>query len=114
MRQFLQVLLQGFSLAFWRRPKARVELADFGIFLGCCAVALLAYVAQDYLTVDPPKEFFGDSFHLHASYLLILLIAAWLSARWLQRPALWLTLASLTVLIGVPWTAISLFVNQWL
>lgn len=114
MRQFLRVVLQGFSLAFWRRPKARVELADFGIFLACCIVALLAYAGQDYLTVDPPKEFFGDSFHLHASYLLVLLIAAWLSARWLRRPALWLTLASLTVLIGVPWTAISLFVNQWL
>jgi hypothetical protein len=114
LRQFLQLIRQALSLSFWRRPRSRVELVGFGIFISCSLLYLLAYAVQDYTITESPAEFFGDGFHAHASYLLILLMAAWLAARLLQRPALWLTLASLTLLIGIPWTAIALYVDQWL
>lgn len=114
IRRFLRTVGQGLSLAFWRRPRTRPEPGEFGIFLACCALALLAYAVQDYSSTLAPAEFYGDGFHAHASYFLIVLIAAWVSARLLQRPALWLTLATLAVLIGIPWTAISLHVNEWL
>ena len=114
IRRFLRTLGQGLSLAFWRRPRTRLELGEFGLFIACCALALLAYAVQDYSSTRASAEFYGDGFHAHASYFLILLIAAWVSARLLQRPALWLTLATLAVLIGIPWTAISLQVSDWL
>ena len=114
LREFFRRLGQGLSLAFWRRPRARLELSGFGFFIAACGLALLAFAVQDYAISELPVEFFGDGFHAHASYFLMLLIAAWLAARLLQRPALWLTLATLAVLIGIPWTAISLQVNEWL
>jgi len=113
-RGFFRRLGQALSLAFWRRPKARLELNDFGFFIAACGLALLAFAAQDYYISELPAEFFGDGFHAHASYFLLLLIAAWVAARWLRRPALWLTLATLAVLIGIPWTAMTLLVNEWL
>lgn len=112
VRRFLRTLGQGLSLAFWRRPGTRVELGELGTFLACCALALLAFALQDYGSSEAPSEFFADGFHAHASYFAIVLVAAWLAARLLQRPALWLTLATLAVLIGIPWTAISLLVND--
>lgn len=114
IRQFLRTLGQGLSLAFWRRPRTRVDLGSFGSFFACCALALLAFAVQDYSSAEATAEFFWDGFHAHASYYLSLLIAASLAACLLQRPALWLTLATLAVLIGIPWTAISLLLNDWL
>ena len=111
-RGFFRRLGEGLSLAFWRRPRARLELSEFGFFVASCALALLAFAVQDYSISELPVEFFGDGFHAHASYFLMLLIAAWLAARLLNRPALWLTLATLAVLIGIPWTAITLQVNE--
>nr|MBP8080901.1 hypothetical protein [Arenimonas sp.] len=113
-RGFLRRLGQALSLAFWRRPRSRLELNEFGFFIAACGLALLAFAIQDYYISELPVEFFGDGFHAHASYFLLLLIAAWLAARSLRRPALWLTLATLAVLIGIPWTAITLQVNEWL
>jgi hypothetical protein len=112
IRPFLRNLGQGLSLAFWRQPGIRLELGEFGLFLASCALALLAFAVQDYYSAEAASTFFGDGFHAHASYFMVLLIAAWLAARLLQRPALWLTLATLTVLVGIPWTAISLQVND--
>jgi hypothetical protein len=113
-RRFIGILGQGLSLSFWRRPRSRIELAGFGIFLACSGLALLAFALQDYGSADPDSQFFGDGFHAHASYLLLVLAGAWLSTRILQRPALWLTLAALAIVIGIPWTAFSLYVNDWL
>ena len=113
-RRFLQLLWQGLQLAVWLRPRSRVELAGFGAFAAACLIALLAFAIQDYGSTDSPASFFSDGFHAHASYYLLLLVAAWLSVRVLQRPALWLTLASLAILIGIPWTTAALGVEDWL
>jgi hypothetical protein len=111
VRGFLRLLGHSFGLAFWRRPQARVELAGFGLFLAACGLALLAFALQDFSSAQEPVEFFGDGFHAHASYFLLVLVAAWLAAELLQRPALWLSLATLGLLVGVFWTAISLQVE---
>ena len=104
---------QALSLALWRRPRSRVILGGFGLYLAACCLALLAFALQDYSGIDAPASFSFDAFHAHASYFLFVLVAAWLAARVLQRPALWLSLAVLAVLIGIPWTAISLWANDW-
>jgi hypothetical protein len=112
---FLRSFGQALALALWRRPRSRVELGGFGFFLAACGLALLAYVVQDFHDSEAPAAFFGDAFHVHASYFLLVLVAAWLAAQVLLRPALWLALATLALLIGVVWTAISLQVLQlWL
>lgn len=113
VRLLFRSLGQALSLAFWRRPRTRVVLGGFGLYLASCCIALLVFAAQDYSGIDPPADFSFDAFHAHASYFLSVLIAAWLATRVLQRPALWLGLAALAVLIGIPWTAISLWVNDW-
>lgn len=114
IRGFLRMLGHSLGLALWRRPRARVEMAGFGRFLAACGLALLAFALQDYSSAQRPSEFFGDGFHAHASYFLLLLVSAWLAARLLRRPALWLTLATLALLVGVVWTAISMQVELWL
>lgn len=111
-RRFLRLLVQALNLAFWRRPKTAPELSGFGSFLASSALALLAFAVQDYNSTQSPAEFFSDGFHVHASYFLTLLIAAWLATQLLQRPALWMLLSALAVLIGIPWTAISLYAND--
>ena len=113
VRHFFRVLGQGLSLAFWRRPGSRPELSGFGTFLVCCAVALLAFGVQDNLLTVGPAEFDITGFDGHASYFLVLLLAAWAAARLLRRPVMWLTLATLLVLVGIPWTTLSLQVNEW-
>ncbi|MEO7252518.1 MAG: C13 family peptidase [Arenimonas sp.] len=104
---------QALSLAFWRRPRSRLVPGGFGLYLASCCIALLGFTVQDYSGIDAPADFSFDAFHAHASYFLFVMIAAWLAARVLQRPALWLGLAILVVLIGIPWTAISLWTNDW-
>ncbi len=113
-RAFLSLLWQGLQLAFWHRPGNRVQLAGFAAFLASSVLALLAFAAQDYSSIEPPAEFYADGFHGHASYYLMLLVAAWLAVRVLHRPALWLTLASLATIIGIPWTAAGLLTGEWL
>lgn len=114
LRTFLRPFGQALSLSFWRQPDRRPDFGGFGGFLAACALALVAYVIQDFYVTKTPAEFYGDGFHVHASYFLILLIAAWLAARVLKRPSLWLTLASLSLLVGIVWTAVSVQVNEWL
>lgn len=110
---FLRTLGQGLSLACWRRPRSRVQLIGFGVFLVGCLVALSAFAIQDYLLADKPATFYRDGLYVHASYFLALLIASWLSARVLGRPALWLVLSSLSLVVGVVWTALAIEVSQW-
>jgi hypothetical protein len=114
LRQFLRKLGQAASLSFWWRPRSRLEPAQFGMFVAACGLALLAFMVQDYRGTDAPAQFFGDGFHAHASYFLFVLIAAWLCARLLRRPQLWLNLATLSLLLGIAWTAVSLLVEDWL
>lgn len=110
----MALLWQGLQLSFWRRPRSRVELAGFASYLASCVLALLVFATQDYLSMAPPAQFYADGFHGHASYYLMLLVAAWLAVRVLHRPALWLTLAALATIIGIPWTAASLLASDWL
>jgi hypothetical protein len=113
-RKLNEVMRQSLSLAFWRRPRSPVVLVGFGAFLLACVVALLVYTLQDFRNTDPPANFYTDGLHLHASYFLCVLMAAWLAAWALKRPALWLTLASMTVLIGIIWMALAVQLPIWL
>ncbi len=112
-RLFLRTLGQGLSLACWRRPRSRVQLAGFGVFLASCVLALSVFAVQDYLLADKPATFYRDGLYVHASYFLALLIASWLAVRTLGRTALWLVLSSLALVLGIVWTALSIQITQW-
>jgi hypothetical protein len=101
---------QALNLAFWRRPAARPVLPGFGAFVLACLLSLAVFFAQDRSLTASPALLFGDNFHAHASYFLALLVGAWLAARLLGRPALWLPLATFAVLVGAVWNALSLWV----
>jgi hypothetical protein len=114
MNRFVAILRQSLSLAIWRRPHSPVVLVGFGSFLLACAFALAAFALQDYHGADPGSLFYPDGLQLHAAYFLCVLIAAWLTAWLLKRPALWLTLASFVALVGIPWMALALQLPVWL
>lgn len=82
------------------------------MFVIGCAFAMLAFVVQDYYHTATPADFEPRGFHGHGSYFLALLATSWLAARTLQRPTLWLSLATLGVLMGIVWTAVSLQVSH--
>ncbi|MEO8161768.1 MAG: C13 family peptidase [Arenimonas sp.] len=107
-----RVLGQAASLSLWRRPRSRVELLGFGAFLAACALALLAFGLQDRLGAEPPSAFYYEAWHTHAGYFLALLAGAWLATRLLERAALWLSLATMAALVGIPWTAAALFAED--
>ncbi len=109
-RDLFIALRQGLALSAWRLPRSQPTLSGFGAYLLACALSLALFFVQDRSLTDPPATLFGNNFHLHASYFLALLLAAWLAARVLQRPALWLPLATLAVLVGTVWNAISLWI----
>jgi hypothetical protein len=108
--RWLRGIGQALSLAAWRRPASRPELAGFGTFLLACALSLAAFFAQDLSLTDQPSTVFADNAYEHAAYFLALLVGAWVAARVLQRPALWLPLATFAVLVGTVWNALSLWV----
>ena len=114
VKRVTHVLRQSLSLSFWRRPHSPVVLAGFGTFVFACVLALLLFALQDYRNTDPPAHFYADALHWHASYFLLVLVAAGLASKLLKRPALWLTLASMVVLIGIVWTALTIQVPIWL
>ncbi|MEO6103981.1 MAG: hypothetical protein ABIP44_10135, partial [Pseudoxanthomonas sp.] len=115
LRDATRLLGQGLSLSFWRMPRSRPVFAGFGHFLVACALSLALYFAEDHALTEAPATLYGDSFHAHASYFLLLLAASWIAARILLRPALWLPLATLAVLVGIIWDAIALWVfGIWL
>lgn len=113
-RKLNEIMRQSLSLAFWRRPRSPVVLVGFGSFLFACAFALATFEVQDIRNADPGSMFYPDGLPLHASYFLCVLIATWLASWLLRRPALWLTLASLVVLVGIPWMALALQLPVWL
>ncbi|CAN5224953.1 hypothetical protein BH11PSE14_BH11PSE14_16860 [soil metagenome] len=115
VRDALRLFGQGLSLTFWRLPRSRPVFAGFGLFLAACALSLALYFVEDHALTEAPASLYGSSFHAHASYFLLLLVASWIAVRILRRPALWLPLATLAVLVGVAWDAIALWVfGIWL
>lgn len=114
-REALRTLGQSLNLAFWRHPETRPTLPAFGGFLLACALSLLAYFVQDWWLTAAPAEPFVDNAHRHASFFLLVLAAAWLASRVLLRPATWLPLATLVVLVGTAWAVIAMWVlSDWL
>ena len=106
-REFFHALRQGLALSAWRLPRSQPTLAGFGAFVLACALSLALFFVQDRSLTVAPATLFGNNFHQHASYFLAVLLAAWLASRILQRPALWLPLATLAVLVGTLWNAIA-------
>ena len=76
-------------------------------------LALLLFAVQDWASAPARALPGGDNLAVHAAFLLAVLIAAWLAAQTLRRPALWLTLSCLTLLITTAWTALWLGVEAW-
>ena len=114
-RDLFGTLRQGLSLSAWRLPRSQPTLAGFGAFVLACTLSLAVFFAQDRSLTNPPASLFGNNFHAHASYFLAVLLAAWLATQILQRPALWLPLATLAVLVGTIWNALALWVlDGWL
>jgi hypothetical protein len=114
-RAVLAVGRQGLALSCWRLPRSQPMLVGFGAFALACLLSLLLFFVQDRSLTEAPATLFWSNGHLHASYFLAVLLAAWLAARVLQRPALWLALATLAVLVGTVWNAIALWVlDAWL
>ncbi len=113
-RKLNEVMRQSLSLTFWRRPRSPVVLVGFGSFLFACAFALAISALQDFRNTDPPAHFYTNGLHQQASYFLCVLMAAWLAAWTLKRPALWLTLASIVVLVGIAWMALAVQLPIWL
>ena len=101
----LRLIGQGLSLALLRKPRSRVELAGFGDVIACALLAFACYAVQDYLLTEKPAELYDDGFYIHATYAFLLLAIASLLSRVLVRPALWLNLASLVLVAGIPLTA---------
>lgn len=114
LRDAFRLLGQALSLALWRRPRSRPVWAGFGGFLAGATLALLLFMWQDHHDTEPPTQFYIDALYLHGSFFLATLVAAWLGARTLRREALWLPLATLLVLVGIPWMALSVQVPVWL
>jgi hypothetical protein len=114
-RRALRNLGQSLSLAAWRRPDAPPELAGFGGFLLACLLSLAAFFVQDQGLTDAPATAYVDNLYQHTTYFLALLVGAWIAARVLSRPVLWLPLATFAVLVGTVWNALSLWVLMgWL
>ena len=109
-RRWLRNLGQSLSLAAWRRPDSPPELAGFGGFLLACALSLAVFFVQDKGLADSPATVFIGNLYEHAAYFLALLVGAWIAARVLARPVLWLPLATFAVLVGTVWNALSLWV----
>lgn len=75
---------------------------------------MIVFAVQDYLDVDKPAVFQPDNWQAHAAYFLLLLIAAWAATHVLKRPMLWLPFATLAVVFGMPWMALSIQLPVWL
>lgn len=114
IRAWLRLLGQGLSLALLRRPRSRLELAGFGEVIACALLAFGAFALQDYLLTVQPAELYRAGFFVHASHVLAVLAIAWLQARVLARPALWLNLAALCLISLAPLAALWNQLGTWL
>jgi hypothetical protein len=106
--RFARLVGQGLSLAIGRRPDRPLELAGFGAFLGAWVLATTIFALQDFLETPAPRAFDAFAPWDHAGVGAALLGIGWLIARVLRRPAAWLTLAALAIIVLAPWSVLDL------
>jgi hypothetical protein len=89
----LQNLRAGIRLAFFQRVGAQdFRATQDQLFLLIVLNTFLA-VACEYLAALPPREFHADAAGLHAAWLFLTLLLAYLAAREAERPERFLPLA---------------------
>ena len=104
--RFARLLGQGLSLAIGRRPDRRLELADFGAFIAAWCLGTAIFAAQDWWATPAPRAFETFATWGHAGVGAAVLAIAWGVARVLRRPATWLTLATLVLVVVIPWSVL--------
>ena len=104
--RFARLFGQGLSLAIGRRPDGRLELANFGAFIAAWCLATGIFLAQDWLATPAPREFDTWAAWGHAGVGAAVLVIAWAVARVLRRPATWLMLATLALVVLIPWSVL--------
>jgi hypothetical protein len=110
--RFARLLGQGLSLAVLRRPRSRLQLAGFGLFILAWLLATLAFAVQDGALRPAPRVFEPMNLWVHAGFGAALLVASWIVAHVLRRPAAWLTLACLAMLAALPWAALDMQMKE--
>lgn len=106
LRGSVRLLGQGLSLALFRRPDTRIAAVDFSGFLVLMLVSLLAFEVQDWRLTEGTHHFIADNLGLHGGWFLAVLMVAWLSAKLLLRPAMWLSLGSVMLAASLPWSVL--------
>jgi len=111
--RFARLLGQGLVLAVGRRPASRLDLVGFGAFVLAWLLATGAYALHDSLLSPKPRVYLDFAPWVHGGVAATLLLAAWIAARVLRRPAAWTTLAALAAIVAIPWTALDLQRERW-
>ncbi|MGH8028307.1 MAG: hypothetical protein ACREO3_00080, partial [Arenimonas sp.] len=106
--RFARLFGQGLSLAIGRRPDRPLLLAGFGAFLAAWCVAMAVYALQHFLVRPPPRAFNTYSTWDLAGVGAAVLAIAWLVAHVQRRPAVWLTLATLVLVVMLPWSVLDM------
>ena len=106
--QVARLLGQGASLAIGRRPARPLEVAGFGAFVAAWVLATAVFSLQDWLATPAPVAFDAFAPWAHAGVGAAVLAIAWAVAHVLRRPAAWITLATLAILVLIPWSVLDM------